>query len=175
LAEIKRGLAPVRRFPACDTAESTRGRLQQGRAYHAEQITCLTQNGRRVAAVAPLDRIGEAADFSIVMTSVDLIAKAAGAIVENVRAAIEHVRALAAGESLVTSDDNDLVGMEDAALSAVYEQLDRTIRFIRSREGGERDTVTFTIKDLEGLHRERHHSHPYRPGRRSARHRRVPE
>ncbi|MFC4117021.1 hypothetical protein [Nonomuraea zeae] len=132
------------------TVEEARARLGDvaNRADQAGQITYLTRNGRRVAAIVPLHRTAEAADV-IVMTSVDLIAEETGATVENVHAAIEHVSALAVGESIVTSDDHDLVGMDRVALSAVYEQLGRTIRFIRSREDGERDTVTFTIKDLE--------------------------
>ncbi|MFD0480285.1 hypothetical protein ACFQ0B_78295 [Nonomuraea thailandensis] len=79
----------------------------------------------------------------------DVIAEETGASIEDVRAVIEHISALDIGESIATIDDSNLVGMETVALYAVYERLGRVIRFVRSRQACEPDTVTFTIAGLD--------------------------
>ncbi|MCP2353659.1 hypothetical protein HD597_000679 [Nonomuraea thailandensis] len=106
------------------------------RADHAGQITYLTINGRRVAAIVPTERIDVAADIALSLTSVDLIAEETGASVEQVREAIEEISALDIGETITTIDDSNLVGMETVALHAVYERLGRVIRFVVGAHSG---------------------------------------
>lgn len=119
------------------------------RAERDGDITYLTRNGRHVAAIVPLDRIEREADVSIIMTSVTAIAEETGAGAEDVRAVIDRVKALSDDELIMTSEDGELVSMDAGAAELVYEQLGQVIRFTRTDERGEQDTVTFTVKGLE--------------------------
>jgi prevent-host-death family protein len=119
------------------------------RAERAGDVTYLTRNGRRVAAVVPLDRIETPPDVAITLTSVAIIAEQTGASVEDVRDVIGRIKDHDDDELIEVSDDGELVSMDSNAAELLYAQLGQVVRFTRTNEQGEQDTVVFTVKGLD--------------------------